>query len=317
MNNKDSTYNIEELASMKPAPGIPYADWDACMARKPYTLRYAALSDKKQAEKIGENHIPELIISKWMANAKILDYISKKDLTPTDVQNQTGIDKALICHMKDYSRPFCVPATNWEALCYEMMCTTVHELVFGNKRSITLPRKYSVPAILMRRHLSTKEITDLMEMSKKQRDSYCETNPTGSSHHRPLPELMRERITSILEEYGYYEINAFGTADKGTETPNNVKAILTKFWDEQSSAYKPKYTFLCYAALYYRKQNMDYLVCEDPLRANDAYAESVDGKAIQLTGNLKEFWRNVLAVNEEQRNKLMEMLWAKLFAYIF
>ena len=101
---------------------------------------------------------------------------------------------------------------------------------------------------------------------------------------------------------------------EGEVTPRSMKSSLTAFWN---GPVEPKSSFLMYAALCYKDQNLDYLVSENPINAyTDTYAISAEGKKVLITGDTLKFWSIVLSVDEERRQRLLEMVWTNIFSEI-
>lgn len=296
-----------------------YADWDKAMKREPSEFRYRSIAGiARSADYEGTGVSPEeggeFDVAKEKARERIVNLIETGPLQVVDIVKITGCAKALFSNMKSGRRTFCVPARCWEPLAYSVMHTSVQDLIFGENRPIILPRKYAIPAAYMTKLLSEDEAKRLESISKRLVEKYYAENENDHGHHRPLTELLRERITDIKEEHGYYRFQIFGSRDDGKETPNCMKPNLAVFWDETKNA-EPKYIFLAYAALYFRDQGMDYLVAEDPLRGFcDAYCVDKDGNRILLTGSIKQFWRNVLVVDAPRKQMLMEYAWGTIYS---
>ena len=133
-----------------------------------------------------------------------------------------------MCHMKFGTKPFCVPVKSWESMSYDIMHTSVHDLLLGENRPLTLPKKYSLPAAMIQTELTSSEQDRLAAMSGKLVKAYYSESKNDCGHHRPMADLIRERIIDIKEDYGFYKYQIFGRR----ETPTGLKSSLTAFWDD-------------------------------------------------------------------------------------
>lgn len=293
-----------------------YVDWDKVMSREPPDFRYRSYIGVATAKEYEDAGVaPEcgndLEKSKVLAGQRLVDFINDGPYKPEQIARETGCSKALFSRMRSGKKPFCVPAKSWETLAYQFMHISVHDLILGEKRPLILPKKYSVTAYYFAM-LPEADQKRLVERSRQAVRDYYEQTPDESGHHRPCSDLIKERITDIMEHYGYYKYRMFGDTRERVETPNVLTPKITSFWFT-GDHYEPQSGFLCYAALCYKDQNLDYLICEDPMRGYfDTYAESPMGDRILLTGDAHEFWRDVLIVDQPRKEELLTMALASV-----
>lgn len=297
-----------------------YVDWETPMLREPSDFRYRSMAGIASAEEYAAalmkpEDCEEFRKARDKAVKRVFDKMAADNIKSIELAEKIGCSKSLISKMKNGNRTFSMPVETWEALSYDVMDISVHDLILGENRPLVLPKKYSIPAAIIQKKVKITAQKKLAQISKNSvLEYYTETQAQAvGGHHRDISELMRERITDIKEDYGFYNYQIFGSKYDGMETPKSLKSGLAMFW---STSVVPKHSFLCYASLYYKNQNLDYLVSEDPMRGHfDTYAKAENGEKVLLTGYCKEFWRNLLIVDPERKAKLLELAWANIFLH--
>lgn len=291
-----------------------YVNWDEAMRREPPEFRYRSMAgiagpDEYVGTGLKPEDCGEFDVARVKSAKRLVDFINSQSIPLNEIAKRTGCAKSLLSNMKSGKKSFCVPVKNWESMSYDIMHISVHDLLLGENRSLTLPKKYSIPAAMIQTRLTSDEQNRLAAISDKLVKAYYSESQNDCGHHRPMGDLIRERITDIKEDYGLYKYQIFGRQ----ETPVMLKCSLTSFWNPESRT-EPKFSFLAYAALYYKEQNMDYLVSEDPIRDFcDTYALSETGEKVLLTGGNKKFWRDVLVLDPARKQRLLEIAWTNIF----
>lgn len=294
-----------------------YANWDEAMRREPSDFRYRSMVgiadiDEYAGSGLKPEDCGEFKIARDKAAKRIVDLMISQSITADEIAKRTGCLDSLLSNMKNGKRSFCVPVKSWELMAYDIMHTSVHELLLGENRPLTLPKKYSVPAAMIQTNLTSSEQDRLAAVSSELVKVYRSESKNDCGHYRPIGNLIRERIKDIKEDYGFYNYQIFGSRGNGTETPACLKSGLSAFWSQSESV--PKYSFLAYAALYYKEQNLDYLVSEDPIRDFfDTFAISESGEKVLLTGSNKKFWKDVLILDPARKQRLLGIAWTNIF----
>lgn len=273
---------------------------------------YAVGPIKKVPEKYGIDRTEDPLIQQMLAFAGVrVAQTVQKEYTTFEASEKTGLDGTLFAMYNTLKRPFSATPITAVPIAYNIMETSVHNLVFGEDCPLYLPNIYSaaVKALLA---LSSKQQNEFYKQSMAVYRAMPSENETSVLNvpKREVIKLIRERLTEYARDRGKEPLSLLSASYNPKASTN-----MRHFFDEKYMISAPRLSFLMYLCIE-TKLPLDFLIAENFTQYLPCYYQANLGSGKEPAwkkvdnGKVLRTIENIAAVDDESRAELLSDIFA-------